>query len=151
MEKFTRMHNKKIITNKPKINKSYYGPRVAVLGDSITYDGGYIKELQRLCPSLIFHNYGIPGETSTQIAKRVQFNNGDLRRKILALEEYDQLIILAGINNVYEPVRVISDLKKIYKKAKTIKSHPVRVIAVTLSHGGSIKDGHQKSNDSPIK
>lgn len=121
---------------KPVINDIQ---RIAVLGDSITQDGGYIEELKRTCPNYIFHNYGLSGETTSQILRRIRIKNGNLKHKILALENYDQIIVLAGINNIDDPHKVIADLKTIYKKAKTLTPQPLRVIAVTLSPWGGYK------------
>ena len=110
--------------------------RVAVLGDSITEDGGYIRELRRLCPGLVFDNYGISCETSFQVAGRVTVSGRNHRKKILALEEYDYLVVLAGINNIHAPSRVIEDLKAIYARAKSVPNKNIQVVALTLTPWG---------------
>lgn len=117
----------------------YYKNRVAVLGDSITEDGGFIKKLQVLRPDLIFHNYGISCETTTQILKRVRASNSDLKNKILGVNDYSQVIVFAGVNNIYNPKKVIVDLQKIYNLIKRYSNYSVKVIAVTLSPWGGYK------------
>jgi hypothetical protein len=110
--------------------------RVAVLGDSITADGGYVNTLRRLCPRYTFHNYGIAGETTTQIARRGRLGAGDRSRKIVGLREYGHLIVLAGVNNIHNVAGIKRDLTRIYTMAKRVPTHTVRVIAVTLSPWG---------------
>ncbi|GEM_PF-1510699 len=107
-----------------------YGKRVACIGDSITCDGGYIWQLQQLCPGYRFDNYGISGQTSSQIRRRINAHSGSLNEKQVNLSEYDQIIVLAGINNIAEPETVKRDLQAIYDEAH---DQGLRVIAVTIS------------------
>lgn len=104
--------------------------RVAVLGDSITSDGGYIWQLKVLRPDKQFDNYGVAGQTTGQILQRVKLSEGDKSRKELNLSEYGQIIVLCGVNSLYSYERVKSDLTEIYRLAK---SQGLRVIAVTLT------------------
>ncbi len=110
--------------------------RVAVLGDSITADGGFIRELRRLCPGFVFHNYGISGQQTYKIKKRIRAAQSDRRQKIIGLADYGHLIVFAGVNNIHDRKQVITDLKTIYAAAKRLTHHRIRVIAVTLSPWG---------------
>ncbi len=107
--------------------------KVAVIGDSITEDGGYIKELGKLCPGYVFDNYGISGQQTWQILQRVRMMGSEPEKKLCGLEDYGQIIVLMGINNIDNPDRVISDLKKICAMAKSVASHPIRVVVMTLT------------------
>lgn len=109
-----------------------YKDKVAVIGDSITADDGYLRELRKNCPGMEFHNFGISGESSSKILARVRRTGTDLGKKICGLEDYGTIIVLAGINNIDNPQRVMSDLSRIYAMAKSA-SHPIRVIALTLT------------------
>jgi lysophospholipase L1-like esterase len=118
--------------------------KVAVIGDSITEDGGYIKQLQRLCPDYVFHNYGVAGESTRKIIKRVKKLGSNLQKKVVGLWEYDELIVLAGVNNISEPKTVINDLQQIYKLAKENPYRDTRVIAVTLTPWKGYKTWNRK-------
>lgn len=107
--------------------------KVALIGDSITEDGGYQRELQKQLPNYIIHNYGIAGESSKKIRQRVRARGSDLKNKIAGIWEYDMIIVLAGINNVTEPKQVKRDLQAIYDLAKQNPDKHTRVIAMTLT------------------
>jgi lysophospholipase L1-like esterase len=107
--------------------------KIAVIGDSITADGGYIEYLQTRCPFYTFHNFGVSGESTQKILKRIRYRNSDLNRKIVGIWDYDDIIVLAGINNIASPLTVIEDLKTIYQMAKNNPYKNTRVIAVSLT------------------
>ncbi|GEM_PF-4315802 len=106
-----------------------YGPNIAVIGDSITADNTYVTWLNRLCSKCQFDNYGVNGETTTKIRQRLRVYEGDKRKKQINLAVYNQIIILAGINNITDPETVMRDLQAMYDLAHR---YHVRVIALTL-------------------
>lgn len=95
---------------------------VFVVGDSITASPySYVNVLQNKT-SHTYSKYGFPGKTSRDINAFIQTKN---------LTSYSTLIIECGINNVYEPDRIIKDLVEITKHAK--QSNPkIKVIVLTL-------------------
>lgn len=107
--------------------------KVAVIGDSITEDGGYVAELKKLCPNYVFDNFGRSGETTVKIRSRVRATGTDLASKTVGLWEYDVVIVLAGVNNIDDPNQVISDLAAIYYLAKTCPDRFIKVVAITLT------------------
>ncbi|MFC1516999.1 SGNH/GDSL hydrolase family protein [Candidatus Margulisiibacteriota bacterium] len=112
-------------TKKITNHKAFNGHTVGVFGDSITADiqyVNYIRELKKLCPSMSFENHGISNQKTWEIKERL--------KTALETKKYDQIIILCGVNNVYNPDKVIEDLKEMYAMAK---AHGARVIAVTLT------------------
>lgn len=100
---------------------------VLVIGDSITYDGGYIQfivdkmSIKKYPVNTIFTVYGYPSKGTTYIKNQFMKMN---------ISKYSDVIVLAGVNNISDPNIVISDLTTIYSKALTLKK---RVIALTLT------------------
>jgi len=98
--------------------------RVACLGDSLTANGLYCKNLRNyLPPGSITKSFGYANQGTAYILKQLP--------KVLAWNPTD-IVVLAGVNDLPRhggDTTAISNLAKIYAKAH---AHGVRVVAVKI-------------------
>ncbi|MDX2055280.1 MAG: SGNH/GDSL hydrolase family protein [Polyangiaceae bacterium] len=115
---------------------------VAALGDSITdyrtLGGGYLRHLEKRCPSIKISNFGKGGDMVNQMRRRFEAD-------ILSAPPgtYSDLIVFGGVNDLYSDetagrinTKIEADLAAIYSQAKQAK---MRVIALTVAPWGGFK------------
>lgn len=111
--------------------------RVAVLGDSMAVSIYQpLKEFASQCGALV-DNYAVSGESSTKVLHRTHADGCCKCERELVCSFYDVVVVMVGINDIYFPDRVVSNIGKICVLASV--SH-ARVILVTLLPCGSYKN-----------
>lgn len=123
--------------NRPLVNRI-----VACLGDSITLNGGYVRELaSRLGKSSIVKAFGYKGEGIVTIKNHLA--------EVLAIHPTD-LVVLAGVNDLSsdrEPSTIIKNLDYVYKTAQANK---VRVIAIAITPWACNSIGKLRTSETQI-
>lgn len=94
---------------------------VMVIGDSITANGMFVEYLKGET-GMNFKTYGFTGEGTTHILKKL---------KNIDVSKYDYLIIEAGINNIDNAARVMSDLQEMFHFAKS-ENPNIKLIVLTI-------------------
>lgn len=105
---------------------------VACIGDSLSSSFSYVRYLQNKHTNgtLNFYCYGVSGQTTGEIKNRIVTNTNEIWDETYIYPGYfDYAVVLAGINNVRQPKKVVKDLKDIYF---LLDSYDVKVYAVTL-------------------
>lgn len=101
--------------------------RVGVIGDSITANGGYVRELNRVCEkyNINFSGYGVVNNRTDQMLARFQ--------REIASGGYNEVVIFGGVNDIASDraMRDIThDLSEMYRAAR---ERGIRIIAVTVT------------------
>lgn len=115
--------------------------RIAVLGDSLTdpksSGGGYLRVIQRACPTCAIDNFGKGASMVVQMRYRFEHSVAPV------IERYSHLIVFGGVNDMYSdetasrtPQKVAKDLSRIYEKARAAGT---RVIAINIAPWGGFK------------
>ena len=99
--------------------------RVAVLGDSITEFGGYGRYLASRLPRYTFDNHGISGQGTAQIYSRLVND--------IIPSGYDEVIILAGGNDLGRPDAVSYVVGNLERMVKAAKRANMRVVLLSLT------------------
>lgn len=100
------------------------GSDVGLVGDSITRSAHYPRKLKGLCAGTRFTN--APDHYSF-IGKRTDQMRDDLPRVLAA--KHDTVIILGGVNNIYQGAAIQGHLAAMYRRARAAGA---RVVAVTV-------------------
>jgi hypothetical protein len=106
---------------------------VAMLGDSITANGGYGKDLQGHLRGWKFDNFGIVGNKTDQMNARLRADSGSVSARTVDLSKYKTLILLGGVNDIASGRSVAAiekDLTAMYDRADAAG---VRVIPMTVA------------------
>lgn len=104
--------------------------KVGVIGDSITNStcrasetNSYVCYLNKQCDSgYDFYNYGVNGQTTARMKTRFQAD--------ILEHDFDEVIIMGGINNGNSAANIKADLQDMYTRAKNAG---MRVIALTIT------------------
>jgi lysophospholipase L1-like esterase len=77
--------------------------RIALLGDSLTQDIQYARNIEHLFSNQQVDVYAKNGASSTEIFELFHKDN----------KQYDLIIVMWGINNIYSPMTIIEDYKNL--------------------------------------
>jgi hypothetical protein len=106
---------------------------VAMLGDSITANGGYGDDLKRHLPGWKFDNFGVVNNKTGQMNGRLHTTGGSVDTRTVDLTKYKTLILLGGVNDIASGLSVSSIEKNLSAMYDRADAADVRVIPMTVA------------------
>lgn len=118
--------------------------KVAVMGDSLSSQGIWIKALNNQCGSnYVFHNFAVRNAGIISTMDRM----GDktvLYDKVVCFKDYDEVIVWLGINDAYEGLEMVHGLFGLAQAAVELGAKKVYILTLPPCEAYAIGNSRPK-------